>query len=157
MKSLILFTILAAAALSAQTNDDFSMGKFDEYLFRFLEGMNLHLKYENSVICKEATSNIKNEILTDATLIINNSGQFDRAGVIALANTVSIIPDFLRHCDGTFSFIFEMLADHFSKFDSMAELQTSFTNHLSLEFFELASLWTQLKTHFNDGEWLEFF
>lgn len=148
--SLVVVGMLACVAV-ARNDDPFDLAKLDDYLFKFLEGMKLHLTYKNSEICRSATSDIKTELMNDIMMVINNEGQFDKKGIIAVSHTISVVPDFLRHCEGTVSFMVENMISHFSQFDSFAEFQDSFTTHITTEFFELMGLWNTFKTHMADN------
>lgn len=143
MKSVLVLTLLVAVAVCwGASNDKFQVDKIDEYFFKFLEGMNVHLNYEKSQICQDATYDIKSQFLYDANIVIKD-GQIERDFIIALAKTISVLPDFVRHCDGTVSYMFTGLMNHFEQFNTFAEFQQSFLDNIIYQIFLLKTQWEQ--------------
>ena len=146
MKALLLLALVAFSCSSKNTQE-LSISLADELIFSFLTGFGVTENYPNCEICKTATSEITDNYAQKIMGIYNNKGDLDKDGFIQASYALGIIPDFMRHCQGTAAYIISAISEFSNSFtdfqeffDLLVENGTYVLSYVVMEFRKLGTL-----------------
>lgn len=136
MKVLLVLALVAFCS-TARTTQTVTVDMYDDLLFAFLEGFKVIEKYPNCEICHTATTEITDNFAEKIMAITNSRGEPDKDGIIQASYAMGVIPDFMRHCQGTAGYIINAI-DRFTKsFKNFDEFVQKFTENGTIVLAEV--------------------